>query len=331
MWLRRNSGAAQLLSAFEDARGDQYVGGLSLDERRVFGARVPMRAHGCAVDPRDATARAVLCAPSRHAGVRARSRDSMQVRTAFATPAGRHLAGHGVFSADGELLFTPEHDYENVRGVIAVRDARTFADRARDRHARHRSARDRMAAEPARTLLVANGGILTHPRTFRRKLNIPHDGSVAVRDRRAHRRMSRPVAACPIICSAFAISRSRRRNGARSDCSTKATREQAPGDRRAVSSAIGAAPADGARGRDAQIQRLCRERRGERSARSDCRRVPVRRGVACWSLSTSAISASSTRAKRTDCRDLPTVILSPRSATALRSTLDEQPTAITTL
>ena len=52
----------------------------------------------------------------------------MQVRTAFTTGAGRHLAGHGVFSRRRRAsLFTPEHDYENVRGVVAVRDARTFA------------------------------------------------------------------------------------------------------------------------------------------------------------------------------------------------------------
>ena len=32
-----------LLSAFEDAVGDQYVGGLSLATASVFGAKVPVR------------------------------------------------------------------------------------------------------------------------------------------------------------------------------------------------------------------------------------------------------------------------------------------------
>src|SRR5690606_12305262 len=49
----RPAHAGTLLSAFEDVRGDQYVGGLKLESRHVFGARVPMRAHGCAIDPRD--------------------------------------------------------------------------------------------------------------------------------------------------------------------------------------------------------------------------------------------------------------------------------------
>ncbi len=165
----RRSGT--LLSAFEDARGDQYVGGLSLDQERIFGARVPMRAHGCAVDPLDPQ-RVLFFArrPGTHAFEL--RRDSMQVQKAFTTGEGRHLAGHGVFSRDGGLLFTPEHDYENIRGVIAVRDARTF---------RVVNEIDACGLDPqeiawlpdGRTLLVANGGILTHPETFRRKLNIP--------------------------------------------------------------------------------------------------------------------------------------------------------------
>ena len=108
----------------------------------------------------------------------------MQVRTAFATPPGRHLAGHGAFSLDGEHLYTPEHDYENARGVIAVRDARTFAVVAElDTHGL--DPHEIAWLPDRRSLLVANGGILTHPKSFRRKLNIPTmDPSLCVLDAR---------------------------------------------------------------------------------------------------------------------------------------------------
>jgi uncharacterized protein len=59
-----------------------------------------------------------------------------------------------------------------VRGVISVRDAASFEivgeieTRGIDPHEIIRSA-------DGISLLVANGGIMTHPRTFRRKLNIP--------------------------------------------------------------------------------------------------------------------------------------------------------------
>lgn len=178
---RSKAHTGTLLSAFEDARGDQYVGGLSLQDERVFGARVPMRAHGCAVHPTDPN-RVLYFA--RRPGTQAFELDraTMQVRTIFTTQPGQHLAGHGAYSANGDLIFTPEHDYERARGVVVVRDARNFTvvdeidSNGIDPH--------EVAWMPDRSsLLVANGGIMTHPRSFRRKLNIPTmDPSLCVFD-----------------------------------------------------------------------------------------------------------------------------------------------------
>lgn len=170
-----------LLSAFEDALGDQYVGGLTLADGHVFGAQVPMRAHGCAVHPTDPK-RVLFFA--RRPGTQAFELDlaSKNVRLAFETRAGQHLSGHGIFSARGDVLFTPEHDYERIRGVVSVRDARDYRvldeidTRGIDPH--------EVAWLPGqRKLLVANGGILTHPRSYRRKLNIDTmDPSLCVLD-----------------------------------------------------------------------------------------------------------------------------------------------------
>jgi uncharacterized protein len=157
-----------LLSAYEDARGDQHIGGIDLRSQRLFGAVVPMRAHGCDVDPRDPN-RVLFFA--RRPGTQAFELrlDAGHARSVFTTPPGRHLAGHGLFSYDGQWLFTPEHDYEHTRGVIAVRDTRDFRVVAElssgglDPHE---------IAWAGSELLVANGGIMTHPRSYRRKLNI---------------------------------------------------------------------------------------------------------------------------------------------------------------
>ena len=177
----RTAHSGTLLSAFEDVRGDQYVGGLTLESNHVFGTRIPLRAHGCAIDPRDPN-RVLFFARRPGTQAFAYDRSANAARFAFATPAGRHLAGHGTFSADGAWLYTPEHDYEQARGVVAVRDARTFAIAAEidtygiDPH--------EIAWSPdRRRLLVANGGIMTHPRSYRRKLNIATmDPSLAVLD-----------------------------------------------------------------------------------------------------------------------------------------------------
>lgn len=170
-----------LLSAYEDARGDQYVGGLSLNDERVFGARVPMRAHGCAVHPTDPH-RVLFFA--RRPGTQAfeLDRSTLRVRTVFTTQDGQHLAGHGSYSHAGDLIFTPEHDYQRARGVVVVRDARNFAV-VGELNTNGIDSHELAWLPDGRSLLVANGGIMTHPRTFRRKLNIPTmDPSLCVLD-----------------------------------------------------------------------------------------------------------------------------------------------------
>lgn len=178
---RMKARTGTLLSAFEDARGDQYVGGLSLEDERVFGARVPMRAHGCAVHPGDPH-RVLFFA--RRPGTQAfeLDRSTLRVRTVFSTQAGRHLAGHGTYSPAGDLIFTPEHDYQRGRGVVVVRDARNFAV-VGEMNTNGIDPHELAWLPDGRSLLVANGGIMTHPRTFRRKLNISTmDPSLCVLD-----------------------------------------------------------------------------------------------------------------------------------------------------
>jgi uncharacterized protein len=177
----------KLLSAFEDARGQQYIGGVDLATHRIFGTRVPMRTHGCTLDPLDPQ-RAVFFARRPGTDAFELRLDTHQARRIFSAPSGRHLAGHGVFSADGRWLLTPEHDYAAPRGVLSVRDTRNFEVAAEidtggiDPH--------EIAWLPGGLLLVANGGILTHPRTFRRKLNIPTmDPSLSVFDGQSLKRL----------------------------------------------------------------------------------------------------------------------------------------------
>src|SRR5690349_652527 len=96
---RSKAHTGTVLSAFEDTRGDQYVGGMSLNDQKVFGARVPTRAHGCAVHPTDPN-RVLFFA--RRPGIQAfeLDRTTLRARTVFATKEGQHLAGHGTYSRD---------------------------------------------------------------------------------------------------------------------------------------------------------------------------------------------------------------------------------------
>ncbi|MCB1620513.1 MAG: DUF1513 domain-containing protein [Thiothrix sp.] len=91
--------------------------------------------------------------------------------TLLQATAGRHFDGHGCLSADGGVLFTTENAYDEKRGVLGIRDSRTFehlgeyATHGLDPH-------DLKLMPDGKTLVVANGGIEQHPDFGRRKLNL---------------------------------------------------------------------------------------------------------------------------------------------------------------
>lgn len=90
----------------------------------------------------------------------------------FSSREGRHFYGHGVFSLDGRLLYTTENDYESGEGIIGVRDA-TGGYRQIGEFASYGTGPHDIALLPdGRTLVVANGGIRTHPDYRRQKLNL---------------------------------------------------------------------------------------------------------------------------------------------------------------
>ncbi|SEA89960.1 hypothetical protein SAMN05660964_02769 [Thiothrix caldifontis] len=85
--------------------------------------------------------------------------------------AGHHFDGHGCLSAQGDVLFTTENHFDAKRGVLGIRDSQTF---------QHLGEYDTFGLDPhevqlmpdGKTLVVANGGIETHPDFGRRKLNL---------------------------------------------------------------------------------------------------------------------------------------------------------------
>lgn len=85
--------------------------------------------------------------------------------------AGRHFYGHGCFSTDKFTLFTTENHYDESRGVIGIRDTNTL-DIIGEYDTFGIGPHDIHLMPDGNTLVVANGGIKTHPDYGRRKLNI---------------------------------------------------------------------------------------------------------------------------------------------------------------
>lgn len=89
----------------------------------------------------------------------------------FECASNRQLAGHGCFNADGTLLLTVESDTETAEGTIAIRDADTL-ELVRELDTHGIGPHEIALMPDERTIVVANGGLLTRPETGQETLNL---------------------------------------------------------------------------------------------------------------------------------------------------------------
>lgn len=163
-------GAPAFVSAARTVDGDYHLFGLTGAGEVVFQVPLPARGHAAAAHPERAEVVAFARRPGRFAVMLDCANGA--VLAELAAPVGRHFYGHGVYSADGHLLFTTENDYENARGVIGVWNAKNYA-RLGEFPSGGVGPHDLRLMPDAATLVVANGGIETHPDSGRAKLNLP--------------------------------------------------------------------------------------------------------------------------------------------------------------
>ncbi|TYC52483.1 DUF1513 domain-containing protein [Rhodobacterales bacterium] len=164
-------GVPLFVSAFKKADGDYGVGILD-DLGQVLGEiSLPGRGHGVAISPDRTRFVAFARRPGTFAVVVRPFEDAEP--QVIAAQSGRHFYGHGSFSADGRLLYAVENDYEAARGVVGVYDAsgKTIS-RIGEIETHGIGPHDLMIDPDGKTLIVANGGIKTHPDMPRKKLNL---------------------------------------------------------------------------------------------------------------------------------------------------------------
>jgi len=111
---------------------------------------------------------------------------------AFTARPDRHFYGHGVFSPGGRLLYATENDFNAARGVIGVYDVSAGYKRVGEFDSHGIGPHDLLLAPDGLTLVVANGGIETHPDAGRAKLNISTmEPSLVFVDRRSGDRLAK--------------------------------------------------------------------------------------------------------------------------------------------
>ena len=90
----------------------------------------------------------------------------------FSSRPDRHFFGHGVFSADCRLLYATENDYARAAGMIGVRDATGGYRQIGEFPAYGMEPHDIALLGDGRTMVIANGGIRTHPDRGATELNL---------------------------------------------------------------------------------------------------------------------------------------------------------------
>ncbi|MFC3163311.1 DUF1513 domain-containing protein [Ciceribacter thiooxidans] len=163
---------AVFASGFRAPGGTYGLALLSEEGEIIAQVDLPGRMHGLT----SCTATGKVVAFARRPGTFAIAVDpgASSEPTVFACGENRHFFGHGGFSPNGHLLYACENDFNNNRGVIGIYDAANGFSRLGEVPAHGVGTHDMTVSDDGSLLIIANGGIETHPDFGRTKLNLDH-------------------------------------------------------------------------------------------------------------------------------------------------------------
>ncbi len=157
-------------SSGQSFAGQNYVAGVDASGTLTDHAPLPDRGH--ALTARPGGDEAAICARRPGTFMAVVDLASGTVERMMESPDGRHFQGHAVYAPGGRLLFATENDFARGRGVIGIYDAADGYARIGEMPSHEIGPHDIAMAPSGDALVVANGGILTHPDFGRAKLNL---------------------------------------------------------------------------------------------------------------------------------------------------------------
>jgi hypothetical protein len=169
-WARTLAADAVFATAFVKRDGSYGAAILSEAGKMLHAIDLPDRGHDVTFDP--VSRRSVVFARQPGTFAVVFDHTSRDAPLTIASISGRHFFGHGVFSADGALLYATENDFDNAAGVVGVYDARAKFHRIGELPTYGTGPHELLLLGDGRTIVVANGGIETHPDFGRAELNI---------------------------------------------------------------------------------------------------------------------------------------------------------------
>lgn len=158
-----------LLSGCDDFDGRHYAACVSTRGDVRFMVPVPQRVHGSLLDKQGNSALFFARRPGNHLyRIDLNSGNLLQTVT---TPSNRHFYGHGVLHPQTGLLYTTENDKDSLLGVIGVYQTQGGIQRVGEFPSYGIGPHQLALLSDQQTLVVANGGLATHPDSGRKTLN----------------------------------------------------------------------------------------------------------------------------------------------------------------
>lgn len=179
-----------VLSAVDDDAGNHFVAGIDLAGQARFQIPVDDRCHGGCQRPGFEQALLFARRPGRHFYVIDTRRGEQIARIEAGDEF--HFYGHGVFNPDGRYLYVTLNHYPTGEGVIRVYDANENYRRVTDYRLDGIGPHELRLHPDGETLVIALGGIKTHPDYDRIKLNLDTmETALILMDRRDGRVLQR--------------------------------------------------------------------------------------------------------------------------------------------
>lgn len=168
-WVTAKQGM-RLLSCRSNADGQHFVSLFNAQGKVLFDIRLPTRGHGVSVNE----SHTVVAVFARRPGefVWLIDLESGDVRHKISAVDGRYFYGHGVFTPDDRYLLCSENAFESGEGCIGVYDVAQGYQRVSEFASHGIGPHEIKLLSNQKTLVVANGGIQTHPDLPRVKSNL---------------------------------------------------------------------------------------------------------------------------------------------------------------
>ena len=165
-----NYSKQNLLSCRTNQEGEHFFSMLDSDGSLVLDIKLPARGHGISLMEKERLVAVFARRPGNFVWII--DLITKQVIEKVSAVKGRHFYGHGVFVHDGARLLCSENAYETGEGVIGVYDAHNNFARIGEFKSHGVGPHDVKKLSDGKTLVVANGGIRTHPDLPRIKSNL---------------------------------------------------------------------------------------------------------------------------------------------------------------